>query len=331
MRQEDASRPPMSSSSNYDTPSPRTHQSDVSQTERSEIPDSQRDSPVRRPSFEKLDATEVAKALQIADLLKTAKSGRPAAPATAAPPPKPKATGPKKPTPPPAEFIPRPPPIPFSGNTNPDAVALRATTDILQIQKARATENIQRLEQLKLLNRQDPKAFLKQLMAGNLKASETDKEGILGPTVGPEVEKLLAALEVGSKKETANSDADAGAEKEKSPEAKDESTTEEKTSEAKKDYPRFPTPQNVVRTPAINWAKYGILGDTLDNMHEEQKTNPILGEPERLASRNSQPGTPVVETDSVLERGAPPKAPKFVMAAPYDPMKDQLKKSRKPL
>lgn len=264
--------------------------------------------------------------------MKTAKSGRP--PVTAAPPQKPKETGPKKPTPPPAEFIPRPPPIPFSGNTNPDAVALRATTDILQVQKARATENIQRLEQLKLLNRKDPKEFLRRLAAGELKAGESDKEGILGPTVGPEIEKLLAALEVGSKTEKDEANAKSGAGKEKSPQSKEASTVKEPSSETeteKEDYPRFPTPQNIVRTPAINWAKYGILGDTIDNMHEEQRTNPTLGEPERLASRSSQPATPVVETDSVLEKGVPPKAPKFVMAAPYDPLKDQLKKSRKPL
>jgi hypothetical protein len=185
------------------------------------------------------------------------------------------------------------------------------------------------LEQLKLLNRKDPKEFLKQLMTGNLKGSETDRDGILGPTVGPEVEKLLAALNVGSKKGSKD-EADAGAEKDKGRQEKGV-VSEQKAGEDDEEYPRFPTPQNIVRTPAINWAKYGILGDTLDHMHEEQKTNPTLGEPERLASRNSQPATPVVETDQVLERGPPPKAPKFVMAAPYDPLKEQLKKnSRKP-
>jgi hypothetical protein len=207
-------------------------------------------------------------------------------------------------------------------------VALRATTDLLQVQKARATENIQRLEQLKLLNRKDPKAFLEKLVAGNLKAGEGDKDGILGPTVGPEVEQLLKALQVGSKKENKD-DTEPGAEKDKTEDSKME---DDKGAADDEDYPRFPTPQNIIRTPAINWAKYGILGDTLDNMHEEQKTNPTLGEPERLASRNSQPATPVVETDQVLERGLPPKAPKFVMAAPYDPLKEQLKKSaRKPV
>jgi hypothetical protein len=265
--------------------------------------------------------------LQIADLLKTAKSGRPAPPPPIkTQPAKPK--GPQKPTPPQAEFIPRPPPIPFSGNTNPDAVALRATADILQVQKARATENIQRLEQLKLLNREDPKEFLKQLVAGNLKGSESDKDGILGPTVGPEVERLLAALDMGSKKENEQGDAKAGADdKEKIPDRKDSVKGDDKALDEKKEYPRFPTPQNIVRTPAINWAKYGILGETIDNMHEEQKTNPTLGEPEQLANRRSQPATPVVETDQALEKGLPPKAPRFVMAAPYDPIKEQMKKA----
>jgi hypothetical protein len=240
---------------------------------------------------------------------------------------------PKKPSPPPsaaAEFIPRPPPIPFSGTTNPDAIALRATTDILQMQKARATENIQRLEELKALNRKDPKEFLKQLVAGNLKSGTGEKDGILGPTVGPNVEKLLAALDVGSTKGAAEgNDAKAGAERNG-----DNMDTDEKSStpdvaeqDGQHQYPRFPAPQNIVRTPAINWAKYGIVGDTLDKMHEEQRTNPSLSEPDRLSSRGSQPTTPVVGPMQEPE----PKAPRFVMAAPYDPLKDQVKKgARKP-
>ncbi|KIW00962.1 uncharacterized protein PV09_07484 [Verruconis gallopava] len=297
----------MSSSQSDDTSSPHTTSSIVAQNERAEPPDSQpQGPPVRRPSFEKLDPVEVAKALQIAELLKDTKQQ-----------PKPKETSPKKPTPPKPEFIPRPPPVPFSGNSNPDAVALRATTDLLQLQKARAAENIQRLEQLKELNRKDPKEFLRQLMAGNLKASSGEKDGILGPTVGLEVEKLLAALEVGSKK--------------LEPDQPLSSSREKLEEGAKQEFPRFPMPQNIVRTPAINWAKYGIVGDTLDKMHEEQRTNPTLGEPERLATRSSQPTTPVVESDQILEKGPEPKAPRFVMAAPYDPLKDQLKKGgRKP-
>jgi hypothetical protein len=195
------------------------------------------------------------------------------------------------------------------------------------MQKARATENIQRLEQLKELNRKDPKEFLKQLMAGNLKAGAGENEGILGPTVGPEVERLLAALEV-SKKDGVEDDAKAGAEKGATKvETPPENANPPGDQESKKDYPRFPIPQNIIRTPAINWAKYGIVGETLDKMHEEQRTNPAFGEPERLATRDSQPTTPVVEPYQETEA----KAPKFVMAAPYDPLKDQIKKNgRKP-
>jgi hypothetical protein len=146
--------------------------------------------------------------------------------------------------------------------------------------------------------------------------------------VGPEVERLLAALDMGSKKENEQGDAKAGADdKEKIPDRKDSVKGDDKPLDEKKEYPRFPTPQNIVRTPAINWAKYGILGETIDNMHEEQKTNPTLGEPEQLANRRSQPATPVVETDQALEKGLPPKAPRFVMAAPYDPIKEQMKKA----
>lgn len=45
------------------------------------------------------------------------------------------------------------------------------------------------------------------------------------------------------------------------------------------EFPKFPAPQNVIRMPPINWAKYHIIGEPLERMHEEQVKRPTAGEP----------------------------------------------------
>ena len=67
----------------------------------------------------------------------------------------------------------------------------------------------------------------------------------------------------------------------------------------------LPRPQNVFRMPPINWAKYHVVGDSLDKMHEEQRARPTLGQP-------GQPNQP----------DSGPPAPPYVMAAPYSPLKE---------
>lgn len=67
---------------------------------------------------------------------------------------------------------------------------------------------------------------------------------------------------------------------------------------------QLPRPQNVIRMPPINWAKYHIIGEPLDRMHEEQRQRPVSGEP-----RQSDPAQ---------------RAPEHVLAAPYQPLTDRL-------
>ena len=61
----------------------------------------------------------------------------------------------------------------------------------------------------------------------------------------------------------------------------------------------FPAPQDVVRTPPIEWSKYHIVGEPLNQMHEQQR---------------QQPGTPDEQTGSSRDR---------VIAAPYGPFSDK--------
>ncbi|KAJ5900066.1 hypothetical protein N7495_004810 [Penicillium taxi] len=51
------------------------------------------------------------------------------------------------------------------------------------------------------------------------------------------------------------------------------------TDEGEKGFGRIPPPQNVIRMPPINWAKYQIVGESLDRLHDEQLRRPSSGEP----------------------------------------------------
>ena len=67
-----------------------------------------------------------------------------------------------------------------------------------------------------------------------------------------------------------------------------------------KPFPRIPGPQNVVRTPYINWDKYGIIGEPLDRMHAQQQ---------------KWPGTSGTSHS---------KGREYVVAAPYSPFMDSI-------
>ena len=74
----------------------------------------------------------------------------------------------------------------------------------------------------------------------------------------------------------------------------------------------LPTAQKVVRMPPVNWAKYHIVGESLDKLHEEQRIRPAQGQP--LRDDDLRP----------KERGA-----ESVIARAYDPWKDGLVKKEK--
>lgn len=83
----------------------------------------------------------------------------------------------------------------------------------------------------------------------------------------------------------------------------------------------IPVPQNVVRMPPINWAKYHIVGEPLDKMHDEQRRRPSCGKP-RLER-------PVVGEGPGLGEVPAQRAPEHVLAAPYRPLVDKLEPAPK--
>ncbi|KAH7076771.1 hypothetical protein BKA63DRAFT_510723 [Paraphoma chrysanthemicola] len=197
-----------------------------------------------------------------------------------------------RPAPPPvATFIQQPPSVAISESENPDAIALRSAISLLQLQREKSKRDLKALAELKSAAVSDPTGFAKSIQETRAKAAQSYND-VLTPT--------LAGL------------ADSAADNEV------EVKVEEGTSNARKDsadvgaqsgaprFPAIPQPQNVVRCPPVNWAKYHIVGEPLDKMHEEQKKWPGHAEPPRTQS------------------GA--RAPPHSVAKPYSPFTDGIGK-----
>ncbi|KAL8902128.1 MAG: hypothetical protein Q9207_004877 [Kuettlingeria erythrocarpa] len=183
---------------------------------------------------------------------------------------------------PPAKPRQRPLLEPFSEIDNPDAIALRAAISILQIQRQQALRDLKSLERQKHAAVADPEAFCTAVAEGRVK---TQSSGVLGsqPAFDP---SSLGNVE----------DSDGEQEEEAGIEMAEKPRTEK--------FENFPGPQDVVRCPPINWAKYHVAGRQLDKLHEEQRRRP---------SNN------LINHDSVQA-----KAEEHIIAAPYNPFKDQL-------
>lgn len=184
---------------------------------------------------------------------------------------------------PPSNIQQPPPPIPFSESDNTDALALRSAISILQIQRRQSQRDMKALEEQKMAALADPVGFANAVVTGEVKTRQAGRL-LVGPGPASHTEELVDRSLSG-----------------------DMDLDENLENKATKRAPQFadiPSPQNVVRCPPVNWAKYHILGDPLDAMHEEQRRRPFPGQP---------------HTDE-----EPPKAPEAVVAAPYSPWTDRL-------
>ncbi|KAL1874598.1 hypothetical protein Plec18167_005830 [Paecilomyces lecythidis] len=173
-------------------------------------------------------------------------------------------------------FVPEPAPVPISESENPDAIALRSAITVLQLQKQQSLRDIHTLEKMKKAAAEDPEGFARELAAGNLAAK--------GPS-----ESIINFTDDGDDDDDNDETSEAA---------------REKNDEERSNFGKIPPPQNVVRMPPINWAKYQIVGEPLDKLHEEQLRRPSLGEPRR---------------EDPTQR-----APEHVLAAPYRPLVDKI-------
>lgn len=188
----------------------------------------------------------------------------------------------------PPAFMPEPPPVPISESENPDAIALRSAISILQIQKQQSLRDIRTLDTMKKTAAAHPEEFVKQLTEGKLSA--------------PDSGELLSF----TSEEASQDEDDKGNEMEVDHDSAETSDPQKQESETQIDFGKIPKPQNVVRMPPINWAKYHIVGEPLDKLAEEQRRRPSSGEPRRDPPGESQ------------------RAPEHFIAAPYRPFVDKL-------
>ena len=166
------------------------------------------------------------------------------------------------------DFMDEPDPVSVTLEENSDATALKAALSILQLQKQQSQRDIKQLNKMKAAANEEPEAFVDALKAGKLSRAHPQ-----------------AVLNEGDN---------------------DERKPDNGVSDSEKlayDFGQFPNPQNIVRCPPINWAKYHIVGESLDKLHEDQRQRP-------------EPGT--------VRRDEYGRAPEHVVAAPYRPFVDHL-------
>jgi len=216
-----------------------------------------------------------------------------------------------------AHFIPQPPNLPFSAEDSSDAIALRAAISTLQYQKQKAQGDLKTLESMKKLALDDPEHFTAELKAGRLREERPKTLSSMRPYVEGEEDSS------DDDEDEDDEPAVLGAEREddegvvlqkkksQSPPLRVEipdsqpsqaSTTVDADKPTK--FPKIPGAQEVIRTPYINWAKYGVVGAPLDSIHAQQQR---------------WPGT----TNFSHSKGR-----EHTIAAPYSPFLDELEDRR---
>ncbi|KAI9848370.1 MAG: hypothetical protein M1838_000526 [Thelocarpon superellum] len=189
-------------------------------------------------------------------------------------------------------------PVPISEWQNSDAIALRSAMSILQMQREQSHADLRTLDRLKRKAVADSEHFRHALQTGRIKTKTGGGNG--GGPLLP-----LNGADGQDEDEDDDDDEDDSHDDEYGPTKMDVDGAEDKASAT---FGRIPGPQNVIRCPPINWAKYHIIGEPLDKLHAEQIARPNLGEPQRDPSRSS-----------LADRAAP-----AVIAAPYRPFIDTI-------
>ncbi|KAF7899033.1 uncharacterized protein EAF01_008246 [Botrytis porri] len=148
---------------------------------------------------------------------------------------------------------PKPPPQTIDLSENPDALAVKSAISILQLQMRNAKRDMLTLQRIKERAMEDPEGFVGSLKEGEQREREENarKRG-----------RMVVDTESSSDE--------------------DEESEEGQANEAQANNPKWetlPTPQNIVRCPPVNWAKYGIMGESLDRLHADQIRKPSQGIP----------------------------------------------------
>lgn len=175
---------------------------------------------------------------------------------------------------------------------------------ILQLQARNAERDMRRLARMKERAMQDPEGFARAVARGDVRTQRGDglfnPSGEDGDEEGDEDEdsadEKMTGVETGSRTAAAEPGGEEGGKEER--------------------WGKFPTPQNVVRCPPINWQKYAVVGESLDKLHVDQKARPTEGRPQ------------IMGPDGRLRYGgdAPRRPADLGIAAPYQPSRDKIEK-----
>ncbi|KAI9802511.1 MAG: hypothetical protein M1833_001583 [Piccolia ochrophora] len=194
----------------------------------------------------------------------------------------------------------RPFPVPISESENPDAIALRSAISILQMQREQSKADLQSLETLKQRAVSRPEEFRLQLAAGRLMEGPGSRR-MLGTDVG----NVTGRQHTGPRREDHDDDDDHMSTSHS--DSDEERPVQRQPPKIGSPFGVLPTPQNVVRCPPINWSKYHVVGESLDKLHEEQRSRPSEGEPRH---------------DDAAQPPSQARMPEAVIAAPYRPSID---------
>lgn len=182
-------------------------------------------------------------------------------------------------------------------NTNPDAQALKANIGILMYQEKKVLANLKRLDLLSTQVDEHPVEFAKAVIAGDIKIQDKTNEVVAKWLPQYVKEDRFKIVQKAIKDEVIEAQFEEWTRLEnmhKDPETR-KTMTEEQKRRFKRyekglnpdgiDFASLPEPVNVSRGPAINWAQYGVVGDSLDAVHANVlKTLGSDKEPKEIAT-----------------------------------------------
>jgi hypothetical protein len=208
-------------------------------------------------------------------------------------------TPPAIPIPQQTQFVEQPPSLPFSSHESSDAIALRAAISSLQFQRLQAQRDLRTLEDIKRQAVERPEEYRQHVIAtaqarpepppwAVIDSPEQDMDSDDDTVLGASATKGREPTDTQPESTAKSYSTSYGSMLHSQPVRKSPQPT---------GFPAVPLPQDVVRCPPIEWAKYNIVGESLDKLHSDQQARPgDIGSSQR---------------DSVV-------------AAPYNPFLDKL-------
>ncbi|KAK3902410.1 hypothetical protein C8A05DRAFT_33888 [Staphylotrichum tortipilum] len=243
-----------------------------------------------------------------------------------------------------------PPAQPIDFDSNPDVLALKSAISILQLQRARATADIQSLSHARKAALADPAAFIADLNSGRVRI-QGDPLTTGAPAVSavPDSDDDSSSdddegdsEQPGQQEDTPDSETKPGnadtpmTDGTNPPPTKPKQPTRKKGKQkqppstttpappAPPPWLNLPKPQSIVRCPPINWAQYGVIGESLDKLHAEQLAAPNPGAPAVLGPGGTYEFK-AGEQGAAGGVGGPGRRLVGV-AAPFSPMRDRVER-----